>query len=86
MLPGSHLAPMNASLEHNQSDGQFHERVAKDEPEMQARSAVLLAGAFSDFISASSRLEDSYRQLQQEVYELRLELSARNAALSTSRC
>jgi two-component system sensor histidine kinase FlrB len=84
MLPGSHLAPMNASLERNQSDVQFHEHVAKGEPEMQARSAVLLAGAFSDFISASSRLEDSYRQLQQEVYELRLELSARNAALSTS--
>ena len=38
---------------------------------MQARSAVLLASAFSEFISASSRLENSYRQLQEEVSELR---------------
>ncbi len=51
---------------------------------MQARSAVLLASAFTEFISASSRLENSYRQLQEEVSELRVELSARNAALSTS--
>jgi len=50
----------------------------------QARSAVALAGAFSEFISASARLENSYRHLQQEVYELRQELSARNAALTTS--
>jgi signal transduction histidine kinase len=45
---------------------------------------VLLASAFTEFISASSRLEKSYRQLQEEVSELRIELSARNAALSTS--
>jgi PAS domain S-box-containing protein len=45
---------------------------------------VVLAGAFSEFISASTRLENSYRHLQQEVYELRQELSARNAALTTS--
>jgi two-component system sensor histidine kinase FlrB len=51
---------------------------------MQARSAVLLASAFTEFISASSRLENAYRQLQEEVSELRVELSARNAALSTS--
>ncbi len=51
---------------------------------MQARSAVLLASAFTAFISASSRLENSYRQLQEEVSVLRVELSARNAALSTS--
>jgi two-component system sensor histidine kinase FlrB len=46
--------------------------------------ASLLADAFSEFISASARLEHSYHQLQDEVSELRLELSARNAALSTS--
>ncbi len=45
---------------------------------------MLLASAFTEFISASSRLEKSYRQLQEEVSELRVELSARNAALSTS--
>jgi PAS domain-containing protein len=83
MLPSSHLEPMNALLADDHG-GQVREHVAKDESEMQARSAVLLASAFTEFISASSRLENSYRQLQEEVSELRLELSARNAALSTS--
>ncbi len=54
------------------------------EPEAPAKKALLLAGAFSEFISASSRLEASYRQLQDEVSDLRLELAARNAALTTS--
>jgi two-component system sensor histidine kinase FlrB len=49
-----------------------------------AGSAALLASAFSEFIAASSRLENAYRQLQEEVSELRLELSERNAALSSS--
>ena len=75
---------MNAPLADNYGDGQDRERMTKDESEMQARSAVLLASAFTEFISASSRLENSYRQLQEEVSELRVELSARNAALSTS--
>jgi two-component system sensor histidine kinase FlrB len=72
MLPTSHLEPMKVSPSINggETDG--------------AKSASFLAGAFSDFISAASRLEHSYRQLQDEVSELRLELSARNAALSTS--
>src|SRR6202167_3194664 len=84
MLPSSHLEPMNALLADNYGGGQDLERVTKDESGMQARSGVLLASAFTEFISASSRLENSYRQLQEEVSELRVELSARNAALSTS--
>ena len=44
----------------------------------------LLADAFSEFISASSVLEASYRELQQEVAHLSLELSERNAALTSS--
>ncbi len=44
----------------------------------------LLADAFSEFISASSVLEASYRELQQEVAHLSLELSKRNAALTSS--
>jgi signal transduction histidine kinase len=84
MLPSSHLEPMNALLADNQGGGQGREHAAKDEPEMQPRSVVLLASAFTEFISASSRLEKSYRQLQEEVSELRVELSARNTALSTS--
>ena len=60
------------------------DEASKDEPGTQVRSATLLASAFTEFIAASSRLEKSYRQLQEEVSELRVELSARNAALSTS--
>jgi two-component system sensor histidine kinase FlrB len=44
----------------------------------------MLADAFSEFISASSQLEASYRDLQQEVSHLGLELAERNAALSRS--
>jgi two-component system sensor histidine kinase FlrB len=75
---------MNALLANSQARGQVRERVAQDESEMQARSAVLLSSAFTEFISASSRLENSYRELQEEVSELRVELSARNAALRIS--
>ena len=47
-------------------------------------SPQLLADAFSEFISASSVLEASYRDLQQEVAHLGSELSQRNAALTRS--
>jgi signal transduction histidine kinase len=47
-------------------------------------SPQLLADAFSEFISASSVLEKSYRDLQREVARLSSELSKRNAALSRS--
>jgi len=45
---------------------------------------ALLADAFSEFISASSLLEASYRDLQQEVAHLNGELAERNAALTRS--
>jgi two-component system sensor histidine kinase FlrB len=44
----------------------------------------LLADAFSEFISASSLLEASYRDLQREVRQLGFELAERNAALTRS--
>jgi two-component system sensor histidine kinase FlrB len=44
----------------------------------------MLADAFSEFISASSMLEASYRDLQQEVAHLGFELAERNAALTRS--
>jgi signal transduction histidine kinase len=44
----------------------------------------LLADAFSEFISASSQLEASYRDLQHEVAHLGVELAERNAALTRS--
>ena len=47
-------------------------------------NTVLLADAFSEFISASSQLEASYRDLQQEVAHLGLELAERNNALTRS--
>jgi two-component system sensor histidine kinase FlrB len=57
---------------------------SQHESETPASSAALLAGEFSEFIAAASRLENSYRKLQEEVSELGLELTERNAALNTS--
>ena len=48
------------------------------------RSPRMLADAFSEFISASSQLEASYRDLQREVAHLGFELAERNAALTRS--
>src|ERR1700739_55096 len=48
------------------------------------RSSGLLADAFSEFISASSLLEASYRDLQREVAHLVFERAERNAALTRS--
>jgi len=47
-------------------------------------SPGMLADAFSEFISASSLLEASYRDLQQEVAHLGIELAERNTALTRS--
>ena len=47
-------------------------------------SPQVLADAFSEFISASALLEASYRDLQQEVVHLSVELSQRNAELTRS--
>ncbi len=43
-----------------------------------------LADAFSEFIGAANRLEDSHRQLHGEVARLRTELAERNRALASS--
>jgi two-component system sensor histidine kinase FlrB len=96
MLPSSHNVLTNASATgipvaeesrsgHAESN---HEPaiVAKDSDLLSPRTeAFVLADAFSDFISTSSRLEASYRELHEEVNALRLELEVRNAALATSR-
>jgi PAS domain S-box-containing protein len=89
MLPTSHLEPMNDFLVEGSGEPHVRERDVKAESPghesgTQAGSAALLASAFTEFISASSRLERFYCQLQEEVSELRGELSARNAALSSS--
>ncbi len=49
-----------------------------------ASGASQLADAFSEFISAASRLEGSYAELQQQVAHLSLELAERNTALNAS--
>ena len=43
-----------------------------------------LADAFTAFIGAANRLEDSHRQLHEEVAELRRQLEERNRALASS--
>lgn len=48
------------------------------------RDPDMLADAFSEFISASGRLETSYRDLQAEVARLDLKVAERNAALMKS--
>lgn len=48
------------------------------------RNPRQLADAFSEFISASSLLESSYRELQQEVSHLGVQLAERNVALTRS--
>lgn len=98
MLPSSHLAPINPASAHPRSEELPHVRVdewqidglsrqlkdSRYESETPASSAALLAGEFSEFISAASRLENSYRKLQEEVSELGQELTERNAALNSS--
>jgi two-component system sensor histidine kinase FlrB len=98
MLPSSHLAPINVPPVERRKDGVIPERAnefmidacaawqqdVKNEAGMQAGGAAILAGEFSEFISAATRLEDSYRKLQGEVSELGLELTERNAALNAS--
>lgn len=52
---------------------------------MPAIAKETLVDAFSAFMGAASRLEDSHTRLHNEVEQLRLELSERNCALAASR-
>jgi PAS domain S-box-containing protein len=97
MLPTSHLVQINLPLIDLPGGGQVQAPSGEmsfagsgsrpggsEDFEMQARNAVLLAGEFSEFITAATRLENSYRELQEQVSQLGQELSERNAALNTS--
>jgi len=97
MLPTSHFEPINAPLVGCQGNDSDHSLVGwqideprkrrehlADESELPENSAAVLASEFSEFISAASRLEMSYRDLQGKVSELGLELSERNLALNKS--
>lgn len=90
MLPSSHFPLIDDSPASRCGRG----RPRRGEPEAKAQpgqrepsveSAQALAGAFSEFIAASSRLEKSYRDLQEQVSALKTELAARRAALRQSR-
>jgi PAS domain S-box-containing protein len=98
MLPSSHFVPINLPSDEYWSDVSVPERVdeldtdatalghqdTKTESGMQASSAAILAGEFSEFISAAKQLEKSYCKLQGEVSELGHELTERNVALNAS--
>lgn len=91
MLPSSHNTPIISPLLNQPGDGAT---AALNALRLDGRttdtgiasngSAMALAEAFAEFVATSSRLEDSYRQLQGEVSGLRVELAERNAALKSS--
>ena len=98
MLPSSHLAPINPPFTDPEGGGHIYEqvddliaaassdrrRLSKHESGTPSGCAAVLAGEFSEFISAAAKLEKSYRALQDEVSVLDRQLSERNAALNTS--
>ncbi len=69
MLPSSHQIAIRTEL---------------PQPSPSPAQTMMLAEAFSEFISASARLESSYRELQVEVAELSQKLAERNQALHES--
>lgn len=82
MLPTSHSTLIvNDALE----CAVFNESAVSDAPSAGLTSRSVLASAFSEFIEASSRLEQSYGLLQEEVKFLRQELRLRNLDLEQSR-
>ena len=91
MLPSSHsvlIPDAPEVLDFQGAAGKSHNDPAKlvaAVPGSDAGIQTILASAFSDFMSASMRLEQSYRALQEEVSILRQELTTRNAALEQSR-
>lgn len=91
MLPSSHFLLIDdppAGRDGRQREAQTRIGSPADarvvEGQTPAPTAQGLANAFADFMAASSRLENSYHDLQQEVAELKVELSLRRAALKRS--
>ena len=87
MLPSSHEIPMMAVSEC--LPGRLPERAVGGSAELEGgragdRQPEQLQQAFAEFISASARLELSYRDLQGEVQQLSRELAERNLALKES--
>ena len=62
----------------------MHDGDARNGAHQLKDEAGLLASEFSEFIQAASKLEDSYRSLQEDVAMLSKELAERNVALSSS--
>jgi two-component system sensor histidine kinase FlrB len=82
MLPSSHFLLIDDPPRGREREVQPHH--ATSGPAAPEQVAPGLASAFSEFIAVSSRLESSYRDLQQEVSRLKMELSRRREALMQS--
>ena len=89
MLPSSHDAFINYDSAGDRPGTDFRglpDNSKIDRPRSGGRSdeSAVLANAFTQFVTASVRLEDSYRQLQKDVLDLRMQLSERDCALLDS--
>jgi two-component system, sensor histidine kinase FlrB len=94
MLPSPHILPINDEVNGTRADLKAHDwgedllgwgdqfgGEIKLGAESNLTNGGPLTDAFVDFIQASSQLENSYRDLQKEVYGLSCELADRNDAL-----
>ena len=89
MLPSSHDAFINYDSPGDRPGTDFRglpDSSKIDRPRSSGRSdeSAVLANAFTQFVTASVRLEDLYRQLQKDVLDLRMQLSERDCALLDS--
>lgn len=90
MLPSSHDAFINYEPAGDRTGGREYSLIPEgsqfglSRPGGRTDESAVLANAFSQFVTASVRLEDSYRQLQKDVLDLRKQLSERDCALLDS--
>jgi len=87
MLPSSHDGFINYDSAGDRAGGPLIPEGPKfGLPKSGSRTdeSAILANAFTQFVTASVRLEDSYRQLQKDVLDLRKQLSERDCALLDS--
>ena len=78
MLPTSHISPIEVAVAPVPGGGM------RDAGAAEELSATSLAEAFGRFIHSSSRLEEVYRQLREQISVLTQELAQRNAELKAS--
>ncbi len=73
-MPSSHNPPIISSEQTSPASSWLTETAASSETMTANTSALALAEAFAEFVATSSRLENSYRELQQEVAGLHQDL------------